>query len=192
MRLSSLQAWPTRGKLFRLSILERALTSTITNLSIDPSSCRSRTPWTYFHLLVGRRFGCLSASHLFSCSVSVKSFSFRPLSRMAIWLILQEKEQDFFVLLAVVCSGWVPVNAGTHRRSIAHPAGNMAHGYVGDGNCMCSRNLGTNQQIQKAEFQNYFCFKSFFQARSRQIPYIMCAAGQCSWRYSSQPAEGPL
>lgn len=64
----------------------------------------------------------------------------KPL-RIAIWLIFQGTESEFYNILATVCTSWVPVNLGTSRRSIAYPDGNTKHAYVNDGNCMCARTL---------------------------------------------------
>lgn len=137
--MSSLQAWPTRGGRSQRSTLEHVLTLTISTGRTDQNSCRSRTLWTYSHQPAGRRLDkAVHATHISSCPLA--GFA-QHMPRIAIWLILQAKEDDFFVLLAVVCSSWVPVNQGTHRRSIACPSGNTAYGYVSDANCMVARKL---------------------------------------------------
>ena len=61
--------------------------------------------------------------------------------RLAIWLVLQGRPGCFFVLLAVVCSSWVPTNCGTSRRSIAFAEGRDSLSYVAAANCMASRCL---------------------------------------------------
>ncbi|CAK9065014.1 unnamed protein product, partial [Durusdinium trenchii] len=61
--------------------------------------------------------------------------------RICIWLVLQCAEQDFFSLLAVVCSSWSPVNIATSKRSVAYPSGNTALAYVAEANCMCARSV---------------------------------------------------
>ncbi|CAK9063094.1 unnamed protein product [Durusdinium trenchii] len=60
---------------------------------------------------------------------------------ICIWLVLQCAEQDFFSLLAVVCSSWSPVNIATSKRSVAYPSGNTALAYVAEANCMCARSV---------------------------------------------------
>ena len=62
--------------------------------------------------------------------------------RICIWLVLQCRHADFFGLLAIVCSSWVPINIATSKRSVALPEGNTALSYVANANCMCSRFLG--------------------------------------------------
>ena len=66
----------------------------------------------------------------------------RTTIRICIWLVLQCAEKDFFGLLAIVCSSWVPVNIATSKRSVALPEGNISLNYVANANCMCSRFLG--------------------------------------------------
>ena len=63
--------------------------------------------------------------------------------RICIWLVLQCSEDNFFCLLALVCSSWTPVNAGTSKRSLVLPSGNELLAYVCDGNSMCERSLGS-------------------------------------------------
>ena len=62
--------------------------------------------------------------------------------RLAIWLILNAREDHFFVLLATVCSSWVYLNRGTSRRSWLIPEGDCSKGYIRDANTMTSRSLG--------------------------------------------------
>lgn len=62
--------------------------------------------------------------------------------RICIWLVLQCRAGDFFTLIAIVCSSWVPVNIATSKRSIAFATGNTSLSYVAEANCMCSRLLG--------------------------------------------------
>ncbi|CAE7470841.1 unnamed protein product, partial [Symbiodinium necroappetens] len=61
--------------------------------------------------------------------------------RLAIWLVLQGRLDSFYVLLATVCSSWVPTNAGTSKRSIIYAEGNTKLPYVADANCLTSRRL---------------------------------------------------
>lgn len=73
----------------------------------------------------------------------------KPKPRICIWLVLSCAEKDFFALLAIVCTGWVPVNAGTHKRSAANPWGDERYSYVADVSSMCARNLSSNINAQK-------------------------------------------
>lgn len=57
------------------------------------------------------------------------------------WLVLQAKESEFFVLLATVCSSWVHINCGTSRRSQLFPEGREDLEYVRQANTMASRKL---------------------------------------------------
>lgn len=61
--------------------------------------------------------------------------------RICIWLILQSSPGNFYCLLAIVCSSWVPVNLATSKRSIAYPDGNTSRAYVAEANSMCARLL---------------------------------------------------
>ena len=61
--------------------------------------------------------------------------------RLAIWLILQGRPSEFFCLMAVVCSSWVPTNAGTSRRCVAYAEGKVELPYIAAANCMVSRLL---------------------------------------------------
>ena len=63
-------------------------------------------------------------------------------ARICIWLVLQCAHEDFFGLLAIVCSSWVPINIATSKRSVVLPEGNTSLSYVANANCMCSRCLG--------------------------------------------------
>lgn len=59
--------------------------------------------------------------------------------RMIIWMILSAKEDHFWVLMGIVCSSWVSINAGTSKRSLICPTGKETLGYVMDANTMVSR-----------------------------------------------------
>ena len=72
--------------------------------------------------------------------------------RICIWLVLQSSFNDCFNLLAVVCTSFTPVNAGTSKRSILLPSGNTALPYVCDGNSMCERILGTRVAVGRKLF----------------------------------------
>ena len=64
--------------------------------------------------------------------------------RLAIWLLLQAKEDGFTALFAVVCSSWVAVNAATSGRSLICPNGRESLEYVEQANQMASRTLTSN------------------------------------------------
>ena len=72
----------------------------------------------------------------------------KPHVRLCIWLVLQCKPKDFFGLLAVVCSSWVPVNSGTHKRSVAFADGKTSLTCVAEANCMCARFLCLQQVVR--------------------------------------------
>jgi len=59
--------------------------------------------------------------------------------RTIIWMILCAKEDQFWVLMGVVCSSWVSINVGTSKRSVLCPTGDERLQYVIDANCMVSR-----------------------------------------------------
>ncbi|CAE7246780.1 unnamed protein product, partial [Symbiodinium sp. CCMP2456] len=60
---------------------------------------------------------------------------------LAIWLVLQGRLDSFYVLLATVCSSWVPTNAGTSKRSVIYAEGNTKLPYIADANCLTSRSI---------------------------------------------------
>ena len=72
--------------------------------------------------------------------------------RICIWLVLQCRHADFFGLLAIVCSSWVPINIATSKRSVALPEGNTALSYVANANCMCSRFLGLQFCVRSVDW----------------------------------------
>ena len=61
--------------------------------------------------------------------------------RLAIWLILNGREGELFVLLATVCSSWIHLNRGTSKRSQICPEGDRSRLYVRQANMMVSRIL---------------------------------------------------
>ena len=63
------------------------------------------------------------------------------MSRIAVWLLLQCKPNNFFTLLATVCSSWVGINNGTSRRSILLPEGREDLLYIQIANGMAARLL---------------------------------------------------
>ena len=62
--------------------------------------------------------------------------------RLAIWLILNARENAFFALFATCCSSWVHINSGTSRRSLLLPEGHTELDYILNSNCMVSRIFG--------------------------------------------------
>jgi hypothetical protein len=55
--------------------------------------------------------------------------------------ILNATPGDFCVLIALVCSSWTAVNAGTSKRSVTNARGDESVQSVRRGNCMLARTL---------------------------------------------------
>ena len=62
--------------------------------------------------------------------------------RLAMASILNAKRYNALVLIAVVCSSFVAVNAGTHKRSPLNPEGDVSLPSVQLGNELVCRNFG--------------------------------------------------
>ena len=62
--------------------------------------------------------------------------------RLAVRLVLQSKLDELAASVGVVCSTWVPVNAGTSKRDILCPMGDENVVAVRKGNKMVSRTSG--------------------------------------------------
>ena len=82
--------------------------------------------------------------------VFIHVFFLKP--RLAIWLILNCRENNFFCLFATCCSSWVHVNRGTSRRSCLLPEGNVGLGYIERANQMVSR---MHVLVQELEFSSF-------------------------------------
>ena len=101
---------------------------------------RRTTLWISTHRLDLRTLArSVQSSVLRYMQFGASWFHMSSFPRLAIWLILQGRPDQFFCLIAVVCSSWVPTNCGTSRRSIAYPEGNTRHAYVVAANQMASR-----------------------------------------------------
>lgn len=101
------------------------------------------------------------------CGLSLPNMSIyvRPglaLPRLAVHLLLQCREDDFFALFGTVCSSWVSINLGTSRRSVALPEGNTRLLYIRQANSMVSRMTG----------QGSLC-PSLFDACSHHAAYML-------------------
>ncbi|CAJ1354937.1 unnamed protein product [Effrenium voratum] len=100
-------------------------------------------------------FRAVQNARINSCAVDIKYMqpedykqwnSFDLLSpaglALGIWLLLQCRENAFFVVYAVTCSSWVTINRGTSQRSLLCPEG-FAEGlnYIKQANALTSRKL---------------------------------------------------
>ena len=61
--------------------------------------------------------------------------------RLCVWLILSAAEDDFLLVLAVVCTSFCAINKGTNRRDALVPYGDPAKNYVAQGNLLLERSL---------------------------------------------------
>ena len=62
--------------------------------------------------------------------------------RLAMTCLLNAKPGDAIVVIGVVCSSFVAVNAGTHKRNPLNPLGDTSIPAVRLGNELVSRSLG--------------------------------------------------
>lgn len=62
--------------------------------------------------------------------------------RLALVAVLNGKMNDFMCVVALVCSSFVTVSSGTHRRTPFHPLGQTEIPFVQLGNLLASRFLG--------------------------------------------------
>ncbi|CAK9074833.1 unnamed protein product, partial [Durusdinium trenchii] len=58
---------------------------------------------------------------------------------LAIWLVLNCREDSFVVLFATCCSSWVHINSGTSKRSLLLPEGATQLDYIVNSNKMVAR-----------------------------------------------------
>ena len=61
--------------------------------------------------------------------------------RLCVWLILSAAEDDFLLVLAVVCTSFCAINKGSNRRDALVPYGDQAKNYVAQGNLLLERSL---------------------------------------------------
>ena len=66
-------------------------------------------------------------------------------ARLALATILNGKQNKFLVVAAPVCSSFVPINSGTHRRSLIDPLGRRDLPSVVAGNLLTSRRPSPNR-----------------------------------------------
>jgi hypothetical protein len=59
--------------------------------------------------------------------------------RLAIWLVLNCREDHFFCLFGTCCSSWVHINSGASKRSWLLPEGQQSLAYIEASNKMVSR-----------------------------------------------------
>ena len=59
--------------------------------------------------------------------------------RLAIWLVLNCREDPFFCVFGTCCSSWVHINSGTSKRSWLLPEGQGSLAYIQASNMMVSR-----------------------------------------------------
>ena len=61
--------------------------------------------------------------------------------RLCIWMVLMGAEDDFLLVMALVCRSFCGINRGTHKRDALTPYGNCALDYVAQGSLMLERYL---------------------------------------------------
>lgn len=55
--------------------------------------------------------------------------------------ILNMRFDQSFAVIGLVCSSFVGINAGTHKRRLSSPLGDQSRPHVRLGNCLASRTL---------------------------------------------------
>ena len=76
--------------------------------------------------------------------------------RLAIWMILNCKEDNFLAVFATCCSSWVHVNTGTSKRSLLLPEGATNLDYIGNSNKMVARWFSTIRSIMISAFYFFY------------------------------------
>ena len=85
-------------------------------------------------------------------------------ARLIIMAVLRGKWGCFVVVLAIVCSSWVPASRGSTGRCLLVPQGNVLHKSVRDANKMVSRTWIFNTGSSFCEwnvYKNLFCLFYF-------------------------------
>ena len=71
------------------------------------------------------------------------------LPRNGLATILNGKQDNFFVMAAPVCSTFVPINAGTHKRTLSDPLGDIEKTSVHTGNLLATRKLARSTESRQ-------------------------------------------
>ena len=61
--------------------------------------------------------------------------------RLALATLLNARFGNFVVLIGLLCSSFVSINSGSHRRAPFDPLGDLERHHVVTGNQLCSRTL---------------------------------------------------